>query len=282
MPSTLPPPSKRGRPKKSPVDSLRVRAWFEAVRSISGLPTAYAVEKSLHPESFHRERGWVSRPMRWDRYKAGDVVPEQELVAYAETVYPGAAEWLHHPLWKALLPHPRTQAEINDEMRTLGGVINFSMFRPQPDYSQPERFPYTEQMVGMLSQLGTIDALAAAILLVHESATISSQPLHILALQTYRELQPAIAAHPFLHRLHPDLFSYIDLQYPEWVFTSPNYRTRTVVFWESYRDKFWPAEEAQKSRDLCEKQDEKKAEKILRAHFAKADKTKKNGQGRED
>lgn len=74
------------------------------------------------------------------------------------------------------------------ELRTLGGVINFSMFRPQPDYSQPERFPYTEQMVGMLSQLGTTDALAAAILMVHESATISSQPLRILALQTYREL----------------------------------------------------------------------------------------------
>lgn len=229
------------------------------MRLVSGLPSAYAIEKTLHPELFHREAGWVSRPMRWDRYERGDMVPKPELVAYAESVYPGTADWLYHPLWKALLPHPRTQDEINVELRALGEVVDFLMFRPQPDPGKPARFPFTEEMVGMLSHVGTLEAMAAAILLVHESVAIASEPLRTLALQTYRELQPAIADYPPLRRVYPDLFSFIDVQYPEWVFPAPNHRLRTVVFWEGYRDHCWPEDEAKRSREHCDELSAKKA-----------------------
>lgn len=266
MPNQPYSPSRRGRPKKTKVDALRVRTWFEAVRSISGLSSAYAIEKDLHPESFHRDKGWVSRPQRWDHYETGTRVPSRELVAYVESVYPGTAVWLQHPIWKALLPHPRSPEEINDELRSLGGVIHFLLFRPQPDLTQPERYPFNEQMVGMLSELGTLDALATAILLIHESVAIASEALRTLALRTYRELQPAIAARQPLFGVHPDLFSYIDLHYPEWIFISPNQRMRTVVFWESYRDSNWPEETARKSRELCDSQDAKKALRALRSH----------------
>ena len=283
IPSKL--PSKRGRPKNSPVDALRVRVWFEAVRLVSGLPSAYAIEKRLHPESFHREAGWVSRPQRWDRYETGGRVPKSELIEYAESVYPGTGDWLHHPLWKALLPHPRTQDEINAELRTLGETVNFLLFRSKPDPGQPERFPFTEEMVSMLASLGTLEALAAAILLVHESVAIASEPLRTLALQTYRELQPALTEYPPLRLVYPDLFSYIDVQFPEWVFASANHRMRTVVFWEGYRDSCWPEEEAQRSRALCEGLDaKKKASSEQRAwldHFEKA-RTKQAKQGADE
>lgn len=273
MPTTPQLPTKRGRPKKSPVDSLRVRVWFEAVRLVSGLPSAYAIEKTLHPESFHREAGWVSRPQRWDRYETGNMVPKSELVAYAESVYPGTADWLYHPLWKALLPHARTQDGLNAELRTLGEEVCALLFRSSLQPGRPDRLPFTEETAGMLSHLGSLEALAAAILLVHESAAIASEPLRALALHAYRTMQPAIAAYPPLRRMYPDLFSYIDVQYPEWVFPSANHRLRTVVFWEGYRDSCWPEDEARKSRELCEAQDAKKKpsaeQQAWQEHFEK-------------
>jgi len=154
MPTTPQSPTKRGRPKKSPVDSLRVRVWFEAVRLVSGLPSAYAIEKSLHPESFHREAGWVSRPQRWDRYETGNMVPKSELVAYAESVYPGTADWLYHPLWKALLPHARTQDGINAELRTLGEEVCVLLFGHHCSLGGPTGFPLLKRLRACCRTLG--------------------------------------------------------------------------------------------------------------------------------
>jgi hypothetical protein len=80
--------------------------------------------------------------------------------------------------------------------------------------------------------LGHLDSLAIAILMVRKSELIASIELRDLALSLYHEIQPALMQLSELEKCFPDLFSYIDDQYPPWIYPSPNERMRVVIFSE--------------------------------------------------
>lgn len=248
---------RRGRPPKSPVDLFRTQVWFNAVALIAG-KTAYALELEFHPASVSRSATGIRRPRLWDRYKSGKVVVGAALVARVEAVYPGSADWFHAPLWQAFKRRARTQDEINAELLQLGEAVTELMFKPEPPAGRRDRQPFNEEAAQALADLGTLEALAAAMLLVQEAEAIASEPLRRLALSVYRQLMIAIKDYPPLREIYPILFDLLDDTFPEWIYPEMNLRMRVLVFWQGYRDACWPPDEAQKSRELCSALEAKK------------------------
>lgn len=245
-PSTGP---RRGRPPKSPVDLFRTQVWFQAVSLIAG-KTAFALELEFHPESVSRGASGIRRPRLWDRYRHGKVVVGAALVARVETVYPGTADWFQAPLWQAFKPLARTQDAINAELLQLGDAVSELLFKPA-SVGRRERLPFNQAVADALVAEGTLEALAAAILLVQEAEAIASEPLRSLALSVYRRLMIAIKDYPPLRPIYPLLFDLLDSAFPEWVYPEMNLRMRVLVLWQGYQDACWPAAEAQASRELC-------------------------------
>lgn len=256
MPTVVTGP-RRGRPLKSPADLFRTQVWVNVVCLVSG-KTTYALELEFHPESVSRGPAGIRRPRLWDKYKKGRHVVGDTLVERVEETYPGCADWFHHPLWQAFKPQARTQDQANAELLQLGDPVTELMFKPGTPNGRRERQPFNPEQADALAALGTLEALAAAILLVHESEAIASEALRSLALSVYRKLMIEIKDYPPLREIYPTLFDLIDSQFPEWVFPHMNMRLRTLIFWQGYRDACWPEDEAQKSRELCEALEAKK------------------------
>ena len=76
MPTFLQPP-KPGRPKRNPIDVLRTKVWFYAVKARSGLPSAYAIELAIEPSIVKHKEAGVVRPRKWDGYQTGLRVPRR-------------------------------------------------------------------------------------------------------------------------------------------------------------------------------------------------------------
>jgi hypothetical protein len=234
------------------VDLFRTQVWFAVVALISG-KSAYALDLEFHPESVSRGPSGIRRPRLWDRYKNGRIVVGDALVARVETVYPGSADWFHAPLWQAFKPLSRTQDAINAELLLLGEPVAELMFKPGTPMGCRERKPFNEEAAQALAALGTLEALAAAILLVQEAEAIASEPLRSLALGVYRRLMIAIKDYPPLQEIYPILFDWLDDAFPEWVYPQMNLRMRVLVLWQGYRDASWPEAEARQSRELCKR-----------------------------
>lgn len=67
-----------GRPSRKPIDTLRTQVWYEEVRSVLGLSTAYQLD----------ERFDTGTDRNWYKYQRGSRVPTQATLAAVERVAP--------------------------------------------------------------------------------------------------------------------------------------------------------------------------------------------------
>lgn len=243
---------RRGRPARHPIDVIRTQFWFNLVSQFSQ-KTAYQLEKEFQPESFRRDEAWLVRSRRWDRYREGKMVPKEELIDRVEGVYPGFADWFRAPFWEAFKAGPLSQEEVNRQLLALEPGIPDLLFKPVDGRPSRERVPVTEAVADQLVADGSLQAMAAAILLVRESEVIASEPLRTLAINVYFRLTYEVSQnYPPLREIYPQLFDYLDSQCMSWTFPHANQRLQVLIFWQGYRDACWPAEAAQRSRELCE------------------------------
>lgn len=232
---------RRGRPKKSPIAMLKTQVWFQAVSLISD-KSAYQLEKYFHPEQVRRGESWVIRPRRWDRYRNGVMEPKDViggLIDQVEAVAPSSACWFRMPLWQAIETIPLSQEQIDAQLMSLEAEVMTVLFMPKNEFGQA-RQPFGDKESQQLIEIGSFDALAAAILLVRESETLRSAELRTLALATYRALQRPIAECPPLQTLHGKLFNYLDSAFPEELFVHKNKRMDVVVLTKGYWSGDWP------------------------------------------
>lgn len=90
--------------KLHPIDSIRVRVWFEELRRRLGLRSPRAVGRELEPTGFDRKTasGDPYYWRKWNDYAAGRRKPQRKLVALVEQTLPGTAALLNHVLWETL------------------------------------------------------------------------------------------------------------------------------------------------------------------------------------
>lgn len=227
--------------------------------SQSGSKSAYRLEKELHPESFRRGEAWLVRSRRWDRYREGKMVPKDDLIDRVEGVYPGFADWFRAPFWEAFKAGPLSQDAVSHQLLTLEPNIPGILFKPGDHRPTRERVPVTDAVADRLVAEGSLPAMAAAVLLVRESEAIASEALRTLAVDIYFRLTHAVSHnYPPLRDIYPALFDYLDAKCMSWTFPHANQRLQVLVCWQGYRDQCWPVEDAQRSRELCERQSAKR------------------------
>lgn len=239
MPTVVQPP-RRGRPARHPVEALRTRMWFHVVKMRAGLNSAYALELLFDGDMVRREQGQIQRPRKWDAYEKGIKSPtgvrgKRHAVDMAEERFPGTAAWFHHPIWQAISAAHMTMQEVDEGLVALGIEVVELLYH-RPEFHEGKRLQQRqldEPHLRCLGQHGTVDALAAAVLLVRQSDLIGSPELREWALACYGELQPQVAVLPEVEPFFPELYTAIDKACPHWVFAAPNQRLSMTVFWRA-------------------------------------------------
>jgi len=244
--------SKPGRPKRNPIDVLRTKVWFYAVKARSGLASAYALELTLEPEIVRQKVAGVLRPRKWDGYQSGLRVPQKiagkpDSVGIAEQRYPGTASYFQSPLWAVLRGDKVDQLWINDQLKNMDPEILAILAASEPQVLHHE--PNTEHLKPFnlstayrLAEVGTFSALAALILLVKKSELIASPDLREMVLRGYHHCQIRLKDLPELAPVALELFHTIDLKCKFWVFPTPEWRMDIVIFSREQQDP--PREEA--------------------------------------
>jgi len=228
-------PRTPGRPPRHPVDVLRTRLWFHVVKLRSGLPSAYAIELALEPELVQRRTGGVVRPRKWDGYASGARVPSRTkgkpyAVEVAEARFPGAAAYFESPMWAVLRGVPVTKAWIDSQLQTMSPAVR-GILMVQRASGQDWQFGQLDDDCAMrLAELGSFEALAAAVLLTAKSERIASPQLRELALSSYRDVRPRIHSLPETAPFAAELFGVIDGVCKHWVFPTAQSRLDMVMF----------------------------------------------------
>jgi hypothetical protein len=204
---------------------------MEAVRCASGL-SASAIERTLQPAKVKRRDGMVIRPRLWDRYAAGDVTPgdgdDSSSVALADAKWPGTASWFRSPVWRALHEKHFEQDEAEALLGRLATLTD-RLFVPRTVLPN-KRTPVDAALCAELAELGTFDALAAALVWAREAEVISSPELRELSLRMYREMQPKLETLPEVGPHAPELFMLVDTTLREWIYPDPGTRLQAVFF----------------------------------------------------
>lgn len=217
---------------RHPVETMRVKTWFNAVALRSG-KTAYGLELEFSaPQSVQRfPEGTVQRPGLWDKYARGEVTPGRDrltlhdhkpnIVDTVEARYRGTACWLRHPLWVGLMPPWRAikptdpLAHLNGWMRRLPAPVTALLFAPPPPEGESlfDRRPVDSQCLDHLSDLATVDAAAALLLLLKEAILRQDSESYRNILDELHHYDSWFAHWPETAPIHEELLSYIDRTY---------------------------------------------------------------------
>lgn len=236
---TIVEPRARGRPTTHSIDRLKTRLWFKALREISGLPSAYAVEMALDGDLVRKRDRDVARPRKWDAYEKGTKVPAdrpgpRNAIDQAELHFPGAACWFRSPLWGYLKNEALDARQFESALRALDPTVVSLLFESELREHENElrQRPFNDQSAQSLIALGSFDALVAAVLLAGLAEVIASPELRERALGVYVAIQPSLMRMPVMESIYAELFSVIDSRCKHWVYLSPNQRLDVVIFWQ--------------------------------------------------
>ena len=237
---------KRGRPPKSEIERLRDRIWIHAVLLRSSLKTGYGLETAIDFDKVKREGAQIRRPGKWDRYVIGSRGPgrvkgKRNAVDMANAKFPGTADWYYSPLWWALEAKPKNAYDCEQALHRLDIDVAELLLtidsRAGAGPVKPHRFD--EAMADELVKIGSIDALAAAVIMARWAEAIASPQLRNLAVDCCARLQPVIATIPELAPFYQSLFNVIDTRCTYWTFLAPNQRMDTTTHWEDFQDRTW-------------------------------------------
>ncbi|WP_423854036.1 hypothetical protein [Acinetobacter guillouiae] len=236
---------KRGRKQKHIVNILKTRVWVEYLIQLTKLSV-----DQLEMQIGVLENQSIDKAYRLRRYVNGEHIPELAYINKIEGFYPGSKAIFEHLLWEVLLTFERSQDEINGLIHKLQPEVK-NLLISDLNEEQFKRKYFNESTVKMLIDLGTIDCLVVAILMVQESIFLGSEKLRELALELYLGLTEKTAQNPLFFKIHPELFNYMDMSFKHYIFIAPNIRFSAVIFWQAYRNKFW-AEDIMKSSEILE------------------------------
>lgn len=233
----------RGRPPTDPIDQLRTRMWFHAVKLRSGLPSAYAIEMALDGERVRKRASDVARPRKWDGYERGAKVPKDKpgprnVIDQAETHYPGTAAWFRSPIWALLKRERLDRRAIEAEMRALSPQVRALLFEAElrGEEQEPRFKAFEEADENTLLEMCNFEALVTTLLLVAQSEEISSRELHERSLQLYWDLQAGLMTTRELAPFYEELFTLIDLRFKYWAYLASNQRMEVVIFWQGIQE----------------------------------------------
>lgn len=184
--------TKRGRPKRSPIEEVRTAAWFDAVLDKAVTPTTAELERKFAANA--AEAGSGKRPSRWAKYRYGTTSPPDELVLRVDRSYLGGKWAYNHPLWQLAAPGLLSPTELRDQVSRIAdyGPLLCNVRAVRSDASPfwlPARFNYRLVLHRIESTSSSparhlssyLDRLAALCGLIHDAAIRQQQDQHFEA-----------------------------------------------------------------------------------------------------
>lgn len=224
--------SKRGRPKRDSIDVLRTKVWFHAVKAMSGLPSACAIESKLEPDLLHDDEDGLVRSSKWISYQMGTRVPRRikgksYAVDVAEVTFPGTAVYFDSPLWDVLRGVDVDEKWINHKLRVLGPAVANVLMESSHDgdgriASRQNQRRFNEDLLKELIEIRSFQTLTALVLLAKKSELIRSQEMRSLLISAYIRCQSWAKNLPGIAPVEVDFFFMVDRQFNYWIHTSPD------------------------------------------------------------
>jgi len=228
-----------GRPSRTRLDKLRDDVWITGVKLVSGLKTGYALEKAIEPHRIKREKGHINRPRKWDNYVNGTQGPgkikdKPSSVELAEAIFPGTARWHEHPIWRVLDERSMDRYECEVQIKRLDHLVTEVLYEELPNLpGQKVLCAFEPHVADWLMRLGSLDGLAAILLLVRYAEAISSSELRQSALSCYPSFQKTLPATSLLEPHYCELFELVDVRFKHWAFISNSLRMDITIFREN-------------------------------------------------
>lgn len=217
----LEPTRRPGPAPRNPIDALFARIWFCAIKFLSGLRSAYAIDQLNDGTS------GCTWPRRSRPYELGKRVPDT-FIGAVEARFPGTARYFNSPLRPVLGGEAVTTAWVEARLVQLPKQIVDLLLVPCPDHlcGLPVALlrPFDDARAKHLAKLGGMHALEAAVLLMKLGELTAASELRRLAREAYIRLQPSVRAEPVLSCFADQLFARIDDAFPLWIFPSPGLR----------------------------------------------------------
>jgi hypothetical protein len=152
-----------------PVDSLRVRFWYQGIKRATKLSTAYQIECYFEPLDKVADGRTLFRN-KWIRYEHGRHVPQTKLVELVEAKCPGTAVDLYHPLWKALKLDRYVPKEVERLFGLLEPQVKSVVYeQPKNGFFSAIRLKFKTTQIPYLLKIGNTDALTALLLYWQEA-----------------------------------------------------------------------------------------------------------------
>ncbi|BDU58535.1 hypothetical protein LMORI2_15170 [Limnohabitans sp. MORI2] len=224
--------SKRGRPKRDSIDVLRTKVWFHAVKAMSGLPSACAIESKLEPDLLHDDEDGLVRSSKWISYQMGARVPRRikdksYAVDVAEVTFPGTADYFNSPLWDVLRGVEVDEKWINNKLGGLGSAVTNVLLESSNNEdrridSRQNHRRFNEDLLKELIEIRSFQALSALVLLAKKSELIRSQEMRSLLISAYIRCQSWAKKLPGISPVEVDFFFVVDRQFNYWIHTSPD------------------------------------------------------------
>ncbi|WP_371356013.1 hypothetical protein ACA087_05450 [Pseudomonas chlororaphis] len=200
----------RNAPRRNPIETMRVRYWYEGLKQRTLLTSAYALEQHFEKDSFKRNSNGTIRHYRnkWSGYEKDKNTPKSETLERVELLAPGSTRELEHPLWEIMRSIDKKSIDIDAYLRKLSvdvqAVVFSSGFSGLSAYSNRE--PVTRRLLDKLEKRASLDCVACLICLVIEAtqqkrsltAVKVALTLHNVLLMIGIELQARHIALPFL------------------------------------------------------------------------------------
>jgi hypothetical protein len=224
--------STRGRPKRNSIDVLRTKVWFHAVKAMSGLPSACAIESKLEPDLLHDDEDGLVRSSKWISYQMGTRVPRRikgksYAVDVAEVTFPGTAVYFDSPLWDVLRGVDVDEKWINHKLGVLGPAVANVLMESSSDRdgriaSRQNQRRFNEDLLKELIEIRSFQALTALVLLAKKSELIRSQEMRSLLISAYIRCQSWAKHLPEIVPVEIDFFFLVDRQFNYWMHPAPD------------------------------------------------------------
>jgi hypothetical protein len=176
-------PRKSSAPTKAPtrdvINTLRVRYWYEGLKSRAQLKTAYQLEQHFDEMSFKKDDAGkiVHYRNKWSRYERGHNTPQARLFQRVDALEPGSARELNHPLWDVLKKTAPKKTSEEAFLRRLEPEVQRIIFGVKPSgvTSYSKRGPVTQCLLEMLERRASLDVLACLTWLLREAIVQGNQ-----------------------------------------------------------------------------------------------------------
>jgi|GEM_PF-1118037 len=229
-------PAKPGRPTLSNVGRVQTKLWFQSVKVISGLSSAYAIEMKIDGDRIRARDIDIMRPRKWDQYAIAKATPHgrkgsTNAVDEAERHFPGSAIFYRSIAWQALKGEPLTLDDIDAGLQELGPQISTLLYELVDSNcpNQKCQKALDQSTIDSILKFGDFFALSALILLIAQSSVMASPLLRELAQEGYANLLPRLRADPVVAHVLPELMLVMDSAFKHWAFLSPNRRLDIVI-----------------------------------------------------